>query len=143
MTALDHHLVPYDAEKHSGFLFASWTHGARRARGDLSDLLRGPAARLCVAVNPEAADVAYGWAAVLKQAERQPAVIWVYVRNAFDGSLRRRGLMRSMLTRLGVDLAQPIPCLEWSPFCTAIAAAGKLHPFPAGDDAWQSRRRSA
>jgi hypothetical protein len=63
-----------------------------------------------------------GWAATALERGRW-AVIWAYTRDLY-GRLRRRGLMTSLLLDLGIDPAEPTPCLYWSPDAAAIAARG-------------------
>ena len=117
----------YDRARHEPFVLSAWVEGARRPREDLRYLLRRPDVRCLVASIEGYPDDLLGWVAV--QYTSAPAVIWSYTR-ATPG-VRRRGLMTSLLARLGVDISMPTPCLNWSRDAAAIAAKPEYRPFYA------------
>jgi len=140
--------VPYDRARHEGFVRSSWTNGAHEpwesitklvpAPGSngatmvykhvgLAELLRRPETQCLVAHLPGDPDSLLGWAAVT-----DGAVVWAYTRSLF-GKVRRRGLATSLLYRMGIDVAEPTPCLYWSPAAAAIAARGyRIYYAPKG-----------
>jgi hypothetical protein len=128
---IEYEAVPYDRDKHEGFVRASWTRGARLPWDELVAHLRRPETRCLVAHVPGDPEALLGWAAVVSHPDTggressasQGAVIWAYTRDLY-GRIRRRGLMTSLLLDMGVDVSEPTPCLYWSPAASDIAARG-------------------
>lgn len=118
MAPITYESVPYDRARHEGFVRASWTRGARQPWSALAARLRRPDHRCLVAYSPHDPDALLGWACATGS-----SVVWAYTR-AWPSTVRRRGLMTSLLIELGVDPSQTTPCLYWSPDAAAIAARG-------------------
>lgn len=119
----------YQRDKHEAFVRASWVKGAREPWETLFSRLRRPETRCLVAHVTDDADCLLGWAAAA-----DGAVVWTYTRDLY-GRVRRRGLMTSLLLDLGLDPAEPLPCLYWSPAAAAIAARGwRIYHAPRGHE---------
>lgn len=107
----------FEAETDAGLVFSTW-RGSRQPREVLGRLLR----RCGVDVRCVVAEIAgghdhslYGWAA----AETSGAIIWAFTVDV----VRRGGVMRALLSELGVSLESPgpIPCRFWSGMAGLLA----------------------
>lgn len=120
MDPLAYDVASYDRTRHEAFVRRSWVRGARQSWAVLQARFRRPDVRCLVAHAPGRPETLYGWAAV---DDRLRAVIFAYSRG-WPTRIRRRGLMRSLLQRLGYELTRPLRCLYWTPYATALADGG-------------------
>lgn len=120
-------VVEYAAEAHGAFVRSTWAHGAlrdgsRAARRLLDELVAKPDARCVVATSRGEDPRLAGWGV-----RKGRLLVFAYVKPAVRG----RGLGSLIVSALGLDNAQPIPLMVWTPSSQAIAAAGRRRVYHA------------
>ena len=116
----------YEREKHAAFVASTYCFhlsAGRQAKNAIDSRLRRPDTRCFVAHSPVDPDLYLGCVVVTGRLE----VVWAFTRER----CRRKGLMTSLLLLAGVDVSQPVPCLNWSDDMAAVAASDGYRVFYA------------